>query len=462
MSPLFSIQPIPGKGRGLIANQHIPRGTLLISDEPLLTFRPATKDGRARAIELYQQLPYDKKIAVEAFREGHGRMSLRQVLLVVGLPIEQQGGRAGVFENASLLNHSCIPNCYHCWDGVKGQEIVHALIDIPAGAELTIDYTSDDSLLFYQRQGELQRRFHFTCSCPLCSLPRRERKKSANRRHRYTQLVDDFLTALTDSSPKVAMGLPKTLFKLIEKESLWSHLGARYADGFQLCAMHSDVFRAHAWARRAKQAYTIARGTDSKDAKGMALLEKVPERFGLFGTLCKIKMYPPGALFVPSSAKQAFANGVPSSSITSPIASLAPPAVSHQTIPPAAKLSKGQRKRARARAAKEATTATILTTFTSNPFTPLFLSSSPSTTGESSNESDDEEEDVIIELDAATAVHHQEDDGQEEEESRFTETEMAEMEDLCRMIMEVSIAESVWEVKDEMMGLGGLLGEWDW
>ncbi|ODN96929.1 hypothetical protein I350_07904 [Cryptococcus amylolentus CBS 6273] len=450
MWPLFSIQPIPGKGRGLVANQSIPRGTLLISDLPLLTFMPTTKGGRARAIELYKQLPYDKKIAVEAFQEGHGRMSLREVLLVVGLPIEQQGGRAGVFENASLLNHSCIPNCYHFWDGVKGQEIVHALIDIPAGAELTIDYTSDDNLLFYQRQRELQRRFNFTCSCPLCSLPRRERKKSDNRRYRYTQLVDEFPTALTDCSPKVAMGLLNAMFKLIEKESLWSHLGARYADGFQLCAMHSDVFRAHAWARRAKQAYIIARGAGSKDAKGMALLEKVPERFGLFGTLCKIKMYPPGALFVPSSAKQLFANGVPSFSITSPIISLAPivtapPAVSHQTIPPGTKLSKGQWKRARARAAKEAATTTIPPAFTSNPFSPLLPTASPSIISESSDESVDGEEDVIIELGAATAVHHQEDEEPEEEESRFEETEMAEMKNFCRMMMEVTIAECVWE-----------------
>jgi SET domain-containing protein len=58
-------------------------------------------------------------------------------------------------ENILCLNHSCDPNV-----GVRGQITFVAMRDIPAGAELTIDYAMID--------GDPQERMDCSCGAPRC------------------------------------------------------------------------------------------------------------------------------------------------------------------------------------------------------------------------------------------------------------------------------------------------------
>ena len=67
--------------------------------------------------------------------------------------------------SASFFNHSCIPNCYSEWSGIR--LVFKALYPIPAGAELTISYI-DAHASTRKRKDELRSAYYFGCICPRC------------------------------------------------------------------------------------------------------------------------------------------------------------------------------------------------------------------------------------------------------------------------------------------------------
>lgn len=67
--------------------------------------------------------------------------------------------------SASFFNHSCIPNCYSEWSGIR--LVFKALYPIPAGSELTISYI-DAHASTRKRKDELKNAYYFGCICPRC------------------------------------------------------------------------------------------------------------------------------------------------------------------------------------------------------------------------------------------------------------------------------------------------------
>ena len=68
---------------------------------------------------------------------------------------------------AAMANHSCQPNAFIVFSGRSLH--IRSLTAIPKDTEITIAYTSttDPSST---RQKELQTRWYFTCTCPVCSM----------------------------------------------------------------------------------------------------------------------------------------------------------------------------------------------------------------------------------------------------------------------------------------------------
>ncbi|KAI9598568.1 hypothetical protein BDF19DRAFT_346444, partial [Syncephalis fuscata] len=71
----------------------------------------------------------------------------------------------GVYPVASLLNHSCRPNCIYRFDGVQLQVIAQR--PISAGEELTISYI-DWIYGPNERTNQLERQYFFQCQCLRC------------------------------------------------------------------------------------------------------------------------------------------------------------------------------------------------------------------------------------------------------------------------------------------------------
>ncbi|XP_030853044.1 histone-lysine N-methyltransferase SMYD3-like [Strongylocentrotus purpuratus] len=71
----------------------------------------------------------------------------------------------GIYLRASMLNHSCDPNCAWVCDGRKLQ--IMTVKDVKEGDECTISYV-DAMKPAKVRQADLKESYHFTCKCVKC------------------------------------------------------------------------------------------------------------------------------------------------------------------------------------------------------------------------------------------------------------------------------------------------------
>jgi len=75
----------------------------------------------------------------------------------------------GIYAYASMLNHSCAPNCVQRFDQ-SGRIIVRTMADVPTGEELCISYI-DPCAPTWHRRSQLMSSYFFHCICARCDLP---------------------------------------------------------------------------------------------------------------------------------------------------------------------------------------------------------------------------------------------------------------------------------------------------
>ena len=189
----YVIRSIPTKGQGLIAAQTIPKGNRILSEKPLFTI-----SGRGNNPDLInqqianelKQVSKDNQRAFLSLYNNH-RGSLAPFLGIFktnALPLGPGAIAGGIFLQASRINHACLPNCEHTWNGSIGEETIHAVREISQGEEITISYSYTGPSK--SRRRHLQNKFGFDCTCSLCSLPATERLLSDNRLEEVQHLDD--------------------------------------------------------------------------------------------------------------------------------------------------------------------------------------------------------------------------------------------------------------------------------
>nr|POE66664.1 set domain-containing protein 5 [Quercus suber] len=183
-----------GKGKGLFATKFIPRGTLIIREMPLIL----AADGAPQIVEAYVKLPEAQKIIYDDLHSYLPRKldlesatdpySVDWIDTTESMPISATQARVmGIFAANSFatsgddrlalfvtiarLNHSCVPNVYHCYNAYENCMTIHASQDITEGTELFTDYIQEASS--YQTRAhrieQLRCRYGFTCQCSACS-----------------------------------------------------------------------------------------------------------------------------------------------------------------------------------------------------------------------------------------------------------------------------------------------------
>lgn len=125
-----ALSQVPSKGLGLIATKHIPRGSTILDEPPLLVFPtvPTSNDMK----QLYAGLsPSNRKVFASFQPSGEDDDLLVDIARTNGIPLGSNGekqvmgdagtgqGKMGVFEWASRVNHSCVPNAVWRWDETK-------------------------------------------------------------------------------------------------------------------------------------------------------------------------------------------------------------------------------------------------------------------------------------------------------------------------------------------------------
>lgn len=164
LNTLITIAPTPTKGLAVFAQRDLPPHTLLLSERPLV----ALNDNGARVDPLdglVNGLPPSLKRAYRSLHAGNTlknspRESLnRRVLYSNGFAIQRT--TTAVFEVASRINHSCVPNARFRWDEETGRMDYYTTKKVLEGEEVCIDYG--------HTKGRLLKYYGFECACGGCT-----------------------------------------------------------------------------------------------------------------------------------------------------------------------------------------------------------------------------------------------------------------------------------------------------
>ncbi|TID12727.1 hypothetical protein E2P81_ATG10114 [Venturia nashicola] len=289
---LFNLEPIPGKGKGLIAAQAIPAGTCLISENPLFTTAEIkSNDVERELVRIVKALPKDSQRAFLSLHNNSpgGKEPFSNIVRSNGYPLGASSEIGGIFPNIARINHSCWANCQQAWSSIRKQETAYAVRQIEPGEELTIAYTIGGPS--QERKSKLKGFFGFDCRCEICSLPADKQKQSDAKYIRAAKLDESIGNPKrVKNSPNFALADCHALLKLYNEEKIADNrLQRLYYDAFQICVLHSDQARARVFAKRCAESRAVCEGGDSADVMEMLAYSEKPSSHDSFGGSTKWK-----------------------------------------------------------------------------------------------------------------------------------------------------------------------------
>jgi len=181
---------IAGKGLGLRTVRDISRGHTFVTERPRLSCMGTTNaDLRDDFDSLIQDgMTKEHREAYYALHnckpQGPGTGDSLGIMRTNGLAAEwpfDDDKQIVVYDLIARANHSCIPNATYDWDLTFAGSL-RSLAPIKKGEEITITYTTKMFRPAEERKAELLQKYAFECTCPACSLPPQEQKKSDDRR----------------------------------------------------------------------------------------------------------------------------------------------------------------------------------------------------------------------------------------------------------------------------------------
>ncbi|KAK4543236.1 hypothetical protein LTR36_005786 [Oleoguttula mirabilis] len=208
LARLWYVEKTATRGSALVARRNIDRGDLILEEPPLLKLPPVPEDMIDHDRFLTANQPHNGSATVEAAilkmsdsqkadmmklqrqpgndRANHGRNERanhgRNDVSIVATNAfthhikDENGFDVGmpcVYNNISRTNHSCEPNAVVSWHPRKQRGTLHAIAQIPAKTEITVDYMADEKSCLRssaQRNVDLQLHYGFTCTCTACHL----------------------------------------------------------------------------------------------------------------------------------------------------------------------------------------------------------------------------------------------------------------------------------------------------
>ena len=286
--PLYSIQSIPGKGRGLIACSKIAKGTRVLVESPLLTVTRMASTGileRDIAAKLKTLSKAQQRQFLSLHNNFPGTNPFSGIVKTNALPCGPDSRLGGIYLIICLINHSCIANAHNSWNEVAEHETIHAVRDIEEGEEITIRYDGGEPST--ARRLHLKDAFGFDCTCSLCLLPSDQVEASDARRVKIGCLdycIGNASTAL--EKPDDVLAACHSLAVLLKEEynlSAVALMARLYYDAFQICIAHGDQARASVFAELAYGSRVVCEGEDSAKATRMKGFMSNPKTHGSAG-----------------------------------------------------------------------------------------------------------------------------------------------------------------------------------
>ncbi|TGO51582.1 hypothetical protein BCON_0158g00080 [Botryotinia convoluta] len=135
----YALQDVPGKGKGLVATQDIPKGTRIIEERPIMTRPKRAPTG----FSLRGQFNKQQRQAFLSLKNVHPYKNADEryfgIFKTNGLPMESDD-EGGLFIEACWISHACDNNASSNWNTNIRKHTIHALRDIQEGEEITISY----------------------------------------------------------------------------------------------------------------------------------------------------------------------------------------------------------------------------------------------------------------------------------------------------------------------------------
>lgn len=165
LGKLITIQGSSGRGKGVFALVDIAPGTVLLCEYPLLILT----DKGTRSDPLDEEVASISSSARKAFFALHHyssnpRESVSRSIVYSNGYATKSGMHTAVFETASRINHSCVPNSSYSWalqgDGEGGTLVFRNMVRLSAGDEVTVSYG--------HIRAWLKKIYGFDCDCGGC------------------------------------------------------------------------------------------------------------------------------------------------------------------------------------------------------------------------------------------------------------------------------------------------------
>ncbi|KAH7870315.1 uncharacterized protein C8R40DRAFT_651344 [Lentinula edodes] len=285
---IFSVQGIPGKGKGIIAVRNIKRGEVVLRERPLFVLPSEITTSPTALITRHLSLltPYEHAQFYNlSYVNFPPDLDPENDFAELALAIFQTNAvstgvnSVGIFPRMARLNHGCSSafNVVYTWREKEGMLMVHAIRDIQKGEELLTTYT-DTKRPRDQRRAYLLHQYSFHCSCDVCSLPDEKSKESHRRLMSMSELYAQFASWGTGTIDGVqAAEIAKRIWELGSEEGYLSERGRLAADVAWVAAAHSDAASTNAWAKLAEEWFGYEVGVDSEQVLEMRTLQTQPE-----------------------------------------------------------------------------------------------------------------------------------------------------------------------------------------
>jgi len=163
LGTLIEVRESEGKGLGVFALCDTPSGTVLLSEYPLVKLvDTGTRADPLEATIAALSSPQRKSfLSLCSYSRNPNESLHRSIVYSNGYAIGTNDTATGVFETASRINHSCVPNSAYTWKERSGRMVFYNRFKLLEGEEVTVDYG--------HKKGQLKRIYGFECQCGGCT-----------------------------------------------------------------------------------------------------------------------------------------------------------------------------------------------------------------------------------------------------------------------------------------------------
>lgn len=228
----YIVKEAPGKGQGIFTTRDVVKGERILVDKPFFVVTKPYNDRKVLAE--FEHMPLARRQQYMRLRcpDRSDDKHLTDVMRIFEANCFNIGDKAAMFLTATRFNHSCLPNTYYSWSKQRGEIVIHSMIDIPEGQEVTISY-GHPFCTSLQRRYEL-RIYNFLCSCPACRTGTAFGQASDSRRLAMKALNEEITTFQNSWNEALVLYMRDPLkaileiIEVIKEEGLHGELMTQY------------------------------------------------------------------------------------------------------------------------------------------------------------------------------------------------------------------------------------------